>query len=201
MRYLIMIAIGLTTILSVSCKKCKQGGESQYVDLPSYQFQAIFQQYAIGTKWVFKSNLGDYDTYTIGEITTQYSDGTCDDSRECCKKIYYQHVYQKIIPTRDNDGLAKFTSSFYQHATYSIDGDGMGAFSFSTIESYDMSYKESLSLSGGVTFNDIKIVSHANPHKGDNGVDIVYWSLSKGLVRYDYEQADGSFISYERQDL
>ncbi|MBC7485566.1 MAG: hypothetical protein H7282_02290 [Cytophagaceae bacterium] len=49
--------------------------------------------------------------------------------------------------------------------------------------------------------SDVRVYSIPGINKGDAGIDAVYWSLSIGLVRYDYQQLDNSYISYERQDF
>ena len=81
-----ILLISMTFTLSC-CKKCKDQN-TENADVPSNQKNGIFH-FADGTRWVFKSNVGEMDTVFLGPLLYYYDDGHCKDDN-CCTKIFNQ---------------------------------------------------------------------------------------------------------------
>lgn len=198
-KQIILLFTLLPLFFCLQCKKCKDGEKRENLDIPIDQKNAIFR-FSEGTQWVFKSNGGDMDTFYLGPLLYSYlNEGTCKDIRDCCTKQYPQIIRQNINFVLDADGLDKI-NYHYDNLTHWLKPKIGAAYEFSNFQSFNDFYKSTLNVNG-TTLNDVESVIHLGPNLGDIGIDAVYWSLSKGLVRYDYQNADGSFIIYERQDL
>jgi hypothetical protein len=180
----------------VQCKKCKEGENRENSDVAENVKATLFQ-FSEGTRWVFKSDMGEMDTVFLGPQTYSYDNGSCRDTRECCTKIYHQQIVQTLNYRPDADGLVKFSQ--FKFPDHVLLYQGVGGFSFSNNQSFDNAYKSTFVISG-TTLNDIEVQSSPSPTIG-TVADIAYWSLSKGLVRYDYFQGGITYIKYERQDL
>jgi|GEM_PF-3845543 len=182
-------------MLCLQCKKCKEGKRRVNIDIANNVKATLFQ-FSSNTRWVFKSNTGDLDTAFLGAPLYSYDNGNCV-GEDCCEMEYVESAHQKINFQVGTDGLDKFTEFYFpSHCVLALGN----SFTFSTNQSFNNAYKTTVSING-TSLNDIEYRIALGPNKGDIYIDAVYWSLSKGLVRYDYQQLDGSFISYERQDF
>jgi hypothetical protein len=197
----ILLLATVPLLLCLQCKKCKEGENRENREMPVDQRKAIFH-FLEGTRWVFKSNVGDMDTVYLGPLVYFYDDGYCkDDPKGCCTKIYTQILKQNLNYVEDVDGLDKFVDFNNYHLEYSLRSLGAGSFTFSNNQWFYNDYKEVLVVNG-TTLSDVKSRSvPAGTILGDIYPDIAYWSLSKGLVRYDYQNANATYTVYERQDL
>ena len=194
---LILIMLIPSTLFFTECKRCRDGEKKENVDIPIDQKNAIFR-FSEGTRWVFKSNGGEMDTVYLGPLLYYYDNGNCQDSK-CCTKLYVQIIKQRFTTVSDLDGLDKI-DYHYDNGSHWLRGKLGGTFEFSTYQSFNKNYKSILTVNG-TTLNDVEYQVYPGVNLGDAGIDAAYWSLSKGLIRYDYQKADGSFIIYERQDL
>lgn len=181
--------------LCLQCKKCKEGENRQNVEVAGNVKSTLFQ-FAEGSRWVFKSNTGDMDTVFLGALSYTDGNGDCVDHRDCCTKRYYQQISQPLNYTNDIDGLIKFNKFYFpEHVILSSGG---GSFEFSSSQTFNLNYKENL-IVNGTSLSDVQ--SRVSGPSVGPLVDKVYWSLSMGLVRYDYLQSDNTYIIYERQDF
>ena len=200
-KKIILLFILLCPVLFLQCKKCKEGENKEFADIPIDQKNAIFR-FSEGTRWVFKSNGGEMDTVYLGPLLYSYDDaGYCkDEPKGCCTKVYSQIIRQKFNTILDSDGLDKIDYHMDKWDHWLIGKLGEN-FSFSKQQEFYTYYYKKTLIVKGITLTDVESRFDYGVTMGDIGIDAAYWSLSKGLVRYDYQKADGSFIIYERQDL
>ena len=103
---------------------------------------------------------------------------------------------QNIQCNIDSDGLEKFTAIkiFFDHQLKEPETE----YIISDNPTFNSKYKDTV-IVNSQTVTDVQITMLAqNP--GIIPVK-VFWSLSKGLIRYDYLQPDLTYNIYERQNL
>ena len=116
------------------------------------------------------------------------------------QKYLIKNLKQNLNYVSDpTDTLQKFLSFSY-YLEHDVDRYGGGSMEFSTFQNFNSQYKTTLVVNS-ITLNDVEVNIHTSSRLGDRGTDIAYWSLTNGLVRYDYQKLDGTYIIYERQDL
>ena len=190
--YLCLLLGAASGLMGLSCEdNCNDTPSKEYV-LLSQSYKDSICHFNPGIQWIFKSDGGDNDTATTRKIVYDLSEGDCITGgrrRDCCGKRFYEDVKLNLVFS-GNDDLDKISSI------------GLSNSSFQTYNRaqvlYDFKHDTPLSIIiDGVMLEDVFLWS-ASPH--DNFPDKVYWSISKGLVRYEYTLPNNSQI-YERTDL
>lgn len=191
--FLLLLAI---TFTNLSCHKTCEGiSEREDISL-SQAYKDSICHFSQGAQWVFKSNTGDDDTAILGNVTYLFSRGDCIMSGrrgdDCCGRKWYEDA-QQSLSFSGNDGLDKLKEIGLSNSTYRVNQITV-TFNFQVP---DTGQPVQISVDG-VLLKDVYIWNYFT---NNNFPNKVYWSVSKGLVKYEYLLQNNSTIVYERTDL
>ncbi len=189
--FIFPLSIALT---SLSCRRDCEHPNGR-IDVPiNQEYKDTVCHFTTGEQWIFKSsNGGDIDTAIVRNFVSTYEIGNCRQVGrvpECCEDYWYEGI-KLLLHFSPNSAMTRpDTITLSEHANSTV------SYKFN----YD-SHKSALQMNiNGKTLKDVYVWK--NTIINENLLFKVYWSISKGLVSYQYYSlSTNTLITYERTDL
>lgn len=182
-----------TTLTSLSCHRdCENPNGRIYVPV-NQEFKDTICHFSPGEQWIFQNSSGDKDTVKVGNYFSHYVIGDCRQTGRvpsCCENYWYEKPTLLLYFSKHDEGIKKpDTISFYKNTNnlfyYDFNPESQPSALEMTVD--------------GVTLTDVYLWQDASlknyrPYR-------TYWSVSRGLVSYQYYLLNGTFVIYERTNL